>query len=287
MVHISSINNNFESFQQLIRVYEKNKHKFFENIEVEFSGFFAANLSAVLGAILDDFLERINNVELGKIPLDTEKILLKNDFLSYFGRERKFDNNHTTIKYQKLKPSDGKYFKNYVIDELIDGHSSDLPKMSRGVKDRIIEAIYEIFANAQIHSGSEYIYTCGQFYPRRNSINFTIVDVGVGFKHKINNRFNKNLSSEEAIAWAVEDSHTTKTNVSGGLGLAILKEFVVMNNGKMQIISGDGFYQVTQNEIKSKTFEGEFPGTIVNLQFCTNDNNNYALKAEVDINNIF
>jgi hypothetical protein len=37
----------------------------------------------------------------------------------------------------------------------------------------------------------------------------------------------------------------------------------------------------------SKSFDGLFPGAIVNLQFCTDDSNNYALKSEIDINDIF
>lgn len=60
-----------------------------------------------------------------------------------------------------------------------------------------------------------------------------------------------------------------------------------MNKGKMQIISNEGFYQYDQSGEVTKTFIGQFPGTIVNLQFRTDDNNNYLLKSEIDINNIF
>ena len=55
----------------------------------------------------------------------------------------------------------------------------------------------------------------------------------------------------------------------------------------MQIISNDGFYQFDSNKEILKEFQGEFPGTIVNLQFRTDDKNNYSLKSEIDTNNIF
>lgn len=55
----------------------------------------------------------------------------------------------------------------------------------------------------------------------------------------------------------------------------------------MQIVSDEGFYQYDKNGVQIKPFDGRFPGTIVNLQFCTNDTNNYSLKSEIDINNIF
>ena len=213
--------------------------------------------------------------------------MLKNDFLTYYGKQRALDINNTTIKFQKLKPTDGKYFKNYVIEELIEGHISDLPQMSQGVKEKMVEAIYEIFVNAQIHSETDFIYTCGQFFPNKNKIEFTIVDTGIGFKEKINQRFNSSLNAIQAIKWAVQDKKTTKEGISGGIGLAVLREFVKMNKGKMQIISNEGFYQYDQSGEVTKTFIGQFPGTIVNLQFRTDDNNNYLLKSEIDINNIF
>ena len=159
--------------------------------------------------------------------------------------------------------------------------------MSTGVHEKIVEAIYEIFVNAQIHSETNYIYTCGQFFPNKETIEFTIVDTGLGFKNIINRRFGRNLNAIQALEWAVEDTHTTKINISGGIGLALLKEFVDKNKGKMQIISNEGFYQYDTNGAITKIFRGEFPETIVNLQFNTNDRQNYSLTSEIDINDIF
>lgn len=287
MSKLYSINSAFDDFQKLIDFYEENKTKLFSDIHLEIKGFFAANMSAVLGAILDIFASDFNTIHFDNLAPATKSILLKNDFLTYFGEQRALDTNNTTIRYQKLSPTDGKYFKTYVIEELIEGHTKDLPKMTDGVKGKIVEAIYEIFVNAQIHSEAKFIYTCGQFFPNKNEINFTLVDIGIGFKRKINQRFGSNLSAIQAIKWAVEDKNTTKEGVSGGIGLAILKEFIVANKGKMQIVSNDGFYEFDSNREELKLFKGEFPGTIVNLQFKTNDNHNYSLKSEININNIF
>lgn len=287
MNRLITINNTFESYQCFIRLFENNKNELFSNIHLEIRNFFSANMSAVLGAILDKFTANLNEIHFDYLSPQIESILLKNDFLTYYGKQRALDINKTTIKYQKLKPTDGKYFKNYVIEELIEGHIADLPRMSKGVKEKMVEAIYEIFVNAQIHSGTDFIYTCGQFFPNKNKIEFTIVDTGIGFKEKINQRFGSNLNAIQAIKWAVQDKKTTKQGVSGGIGLAILKEFVEKNKGKMQIVSNEGFYQYDVDGELSKEFVGQFPGTIVNLQFRTDDNNNYLLKSEIDINDIF
>lgn len=284
MTQIVNIDNTFESYQKLIGFYETHKGQFFDTIHLEIKQWFAANMCATLGCILDKFTDNLNDIQIDYISPEIEKILLKNDFLSYYGKTRLVDNYHTTIKFLKLKPTDGKFFKRYVIDELIG--RTELPAMSALLKEKMTEAIYEIFVNAQIHSNSDNIYTCGQFFPRDKKIEFTIVDRGVGFKRKINERFNTNLSSVQAIEWAIKDKHTTKL-VTGGIGLAFLKEFVTKNKGKMQIISYDGFYQFDSKIETIKTFNGSFPGTIVNLQFRTDDVNSYLLQKEIDSNDIF
>lgn len=287
MNRLVKIDNTFESYQSLIQLYEKHKDELFGDIHVEIQHFFAANMSAALGAVLDTFKANLNDIHFDYLSPQIETILLKNDFLTYFGKQRAVDTNNTTIRFQKLKPIDGKYFKNYVIEELIEGHISDLPQMSEGVKAKIVEAIYEVFVNAQIHSETKFIYTCGQFFPNKNKIEFTIVDTGIGFKGKINKRFGTNLRAIQAIKWGVEEMKTTKEGISGGLGLAVLREFVNFNKGKMQIISNEGFYQFDSEGETLNEFLGEFPGTIVNLQFRTDDSNNYSLESEIDINKIF
>ncbi len=280
------INNSYESFQALIDLYQENKNKHFSEISLEIRNFFAANMSSVLGAILDRFTDNVNSIRFIFSKKDVKTVLSKNDFLTYYGLQRALDVNNTTIKYQKLKKTDGKYFKQYVVEEFIEGHNTDLPRMSKGVKEKIVEAIYEIFVNAQIHSETDYIYTCGQFFPNKHKIEFTIVDMGIGFKRKIKKRFGRNISSIDAISWAVKDRMTTK-DIPGGIGLALLREFIDKNSGKMQIVSGDGFYQYEAKEEKKMLFRGSFPGTIVNLQFKTDDSSSYSLGNEINMDEIF
>lgn len=283
---LSQIENNFESYQKLISFYEGNKDRVFDTIPVEIRNWFSANISAVLGAIFDKLTENVNVIQFKYIDESIESILTKNDFLTYFGKKRTRDLFNTTIRFQKLKPTDGKYFKIYVIDELIKGRDSDLPRMSEKVKEQIIEGIYEVFINAQIHSDTNFIYTCGQFFPNLHTIEFTIVDTGIGFAETVYRRFGKRISSSQAIQWAVKDRMTTKQGVSGGIGLAILREFVTANKGCMQIVSGNAFYEYNALNEFTRVFVGGFPGTIVNLRFKTDDVQGYRLNSEVDIKNI-
>lgn len=282
---LNNIDTSFGGYQQLINLYQHFETSQFETINLSFEKWFSANLSSALGGILDKFIDNYNEIEFEIIPENIKNIIKKNNFLSHFGHLNVVDTNNTTIKYLKLKKSDGRFFNNYVVMELLS--RSELPKMTDELKKKVAESIYEIFINAQIHSESEFIYTCGQFFPKTNTIEFTITDTGIGFKNKINERFKSSLSSIQAIKWALMDGNSTKENVSGGIGLAILTEFVKMNKGKFQIVSDSGFYQLDSKDEQSKQFDGAFPGTIVNMQFKTDDKSSYALMSEIDLNDIF
>jgi anti-sigma regulatory factor (Ser/Thr protein kinase) len=282
---ITDLRNDFVSYQQLALLYERHADDFIEEIPIELRSWFSANMASALGAVLDKLINGLNSVKFGHIDEKIKLILQKNDFLSFYGFLRAIDNHSTTIRYMKLRPSDGKFFSQYVTNELL--NRSELPRLSAGLKEKMTEAIYEIFVNAQIHSQTEHIYTCGQFYPIKNRIEFTITDVGIGFKEKIKQRFGKELTSVQAIRWAVQDRHTTKKEVTGGIGLAILREFIIRNKGKMQIVSGDGFYEYSHRGETVETMTARFPGSIVNLQFCTDDNLSYLLASEANLKEIF
>jgi len=64
MNRLFSINNSFESYQNLIALYEENKDTLFSDIHIEIRQFFAANMSAALGAVLDVFTSNVNKIRV-------------------------------------------------------------------------------------------------------------------------------------------------------------------------------------------------------------------------------
>lgn len=276
---LTDINTSFACYNQFVNFYAQLQDIAFDSITINLNDWFGANMSAVLGGLIDK-VSFTNSVSISSNKTQVINILKKNTFLANYGYEITPDTNGTTIKYLKLAPSASRYFNSYVMNELLS--KSALPEMTDGLKKKIAESIYEIFVNAQIHSQTDHIYTCGQFFPAKHKIEFTIVDMGLGFKNIINNRFkdtNTPLSSTQAIKWALIDGNTTKTDVSGGLGLSLLTEFIKLNNGKFQIISDDGFYEVGATE-HVDTLDAPFPGTIVNMEFRTDDVHSYRLSSE-------
>ncbi len=81
---------------------------------------------------------------------------------------------------------------------------------------------------------------------------------------------------------------TTKTGSQpGGMGLKFLKEFVSLNKGKLQIASRDGFYEFAAGNETFAKLSGDFPGTVVNLEVNTADQQSYMLSSEINPNDIF
>lgn len=279
---LSNIHNDLEGYNQLVKLYEEHKDDIFEKIDIELQVWFDANLSALLGGILDKIKnDGLNDINFIYIKNDIQTILQKNGFLSFYGYPKVYDTNHTTIEYKKLKPSDTRYFNQYLEDELL--NRTEFPNMSEAVHDKISESIQEMFINATIHSETEFIYTCGQFFPRDHKLNFTIVDTGIGFARRIKKDFDMEITSSDAIKWAMVEGHTTKQNVSGGLGLALLKEFITLNKGKIQIISGDAFYELHDNSEKIQKLDRYYDGSVISMTFKTDDSKTYRFVSEEDL----
>lgn len=161
--------------------------------------------------------------------------------------------------------------------------------MSPGLHKKLQESIFEIFSNAVLHSRTRLgIFSCGQYFPTKSCLHFSIVDLGIGIRQKIIDELGFNFSAEQAIKWATEDSHTTKTGaIPGGLGLKLLREFIVMNHGSIQIVSDCGYWQLADGLVSTQKFDWAFPGTVVNIQINTADTHSYRLSSEVTADSIF
>lgn len=139
--------------------------------------------------------------------------------------------------YQRFDIEDDRYFSNYIEKGLV--NRQEIPNMSSGLHKQFYQSILEIFNNAVVHSKSKLgVFSCGQYFPQRNRLAFSVADLGVGIQENVNHYLKMDISPEEAIDWATQDNNTTKNaNIPGGLGLKLLREFIDLNGGCIQIVS--------------------------------------------------
>jgi hypothetical protein len=286
---LPEIRHTLAGFQELVLLNKETEDCFLDDILIDFSNttWFDADMCAAFGAILYRMGQNINTVTLNAFRPAIEKILSKNGFLSFYGGKKIPDQWGTTIPFMRFDAKDDRYFADYVEKELI--RRSEIPVMSPGLQKKFKESIFEIFSNAVLHSNTQLgIFSCGQFYPGRHRLDFSVADLGVGMKQRIFDNVGLNLSPEEAILWATEGSNTTKRGrVPGGLGLKILNEFIDMNGGCIQIVSDAGYWR-RENRINSiERLNHAFPGTVVMIEINTADTNSYKLASELNVSDIF
>lgn len=282
------IRSDFDGFAQLTQLHAQVRDVRFETLELDMSGatWFDANMCAPFGAILYKTSRSLNTVKLENLTPDVKSILSKNGFLMNYGVAKSADVYKTTIEYKRFEAKDERYFAAYIEQHLV---GKGMPKMSIGLQKKFRESIFEILSNAVIHAETKLgIFACGQHFPKGGRLDFSIADLGIGMKENIKKKRGLDLTPEAAIKWATEGNNTTKTgNIPGGLGLKLLRDFVTLNKGRIQIVSDAGYWELARGAVTTKRFEQPFPGTVVNLEIKTADRQSYCLQSEKNLDNIF
>lgn len=237
-------------------------------------GNMAAALSAIgLAAALNDTLIEFRNLD-GRVRNVLERIGL-------FPGRRPPHKSCIPLKHFGL--GEGKTFASYTSQEFA---RQEMPIMSAALRQKFFEGLDELFNNATIHSLSTVgIFASGQAYPQKSVLDFSISDLGIGFKANVEKFLKQEIGACQAIAWAMEENTTTRSgDIPGGLGLAILKEFVELNRGRLTIFSDYGYWNLSAAGIKMLDLKSRFPGAFINLEVDFSDPNIYVLDGEVDPN---
>lgn len=280
-----NIDTSYESHNYLSRLAKGLAQFNNRNIILDFSHthFIAANQFAILGSILELCAHRNCKITLGKnIPDKLLNILKRNGFCSYFNLTTIPDKNNTIIPYKRFDVNSLNEYELYLTLSLFG--RNDLPKMSPGVTDEIRDYLLEVFKNVKDHTSSSYVYTCGQFFPKTSTLYFSIVDTGETISYNVDRYHeDKQLKKPDSrLAWALEAGNTTfDIGRPRGLGLSLVKDFIILNNGCFYIVSGSETFEISKGKERYLCMENSFPGTIVTIAFNLKDTASYYMKSEL------
>ncbi|MHC1772826.1 MAG: ATP-binding protein [Flexilinea sp.] len=282
---IKSIYSNISGYSQIAQIATNLDFYEFSSITIDMQQMIwcDGNMCSPLGAILYRAGRDLNDIVLENIPSPVEKLLCKNGFLASYGRTQLADTYGSTIQYRRFEPDEDRVF-NYYLDEQF--RNKAIPEMSAGLHKKFIEGLMEIFSNAVLHSDTKLgIFVCGQYFHQQHRLDFTITDLGIGICRNLLDKIGLKLAADQAIDWAAEGNNTTKRGrIPGGLGLKLLREFIRLNQGRLQIISDTGFWEQYPDGRKEMTLMTQsFPGTIVNIEINTADQNSYRLSTEQEV----
>jgi len=281
-IRLPSIYSNIQGFNTLVNLAKQVESLQYTSIVIDLSttAWLDAHMCSPLGAILYRTSRHLNLITFKNIPISVQTILQKNNFLSFYGHAKRLDEWGTTIQYQRFERKDDRFFGAYIERHF---KTKAIPEMSPALRKKFWESIFELFSNAVIHSKTEMgIFTCGQYFPNRKRIDFTIADLGIGIRSNLLAQKGLNMSAEDAINWAMEGRNTTKTGpIPGGLGLKLLREFIRLNNGRIQVVSDSGFWEQNfDGTVYQQSLPFPFPGTMVNIEINTADAHSYILTSE-------
>lgn len=275
----------FEFFAQLMnRTIEKRKYV----LDFQDVTWIEANLCAILGAIITKNKGLGASFELENLGSSYLKATLRNNgFLKLIKGEKENNRKHSGIPFREFDMKDEDEVEKYIYDYVL--LSQKVPKMSEGAKRKIFRSIFEIYQNSVMHSGAKSVFVCGQFYEKKKRMALTMVEIGHTFQYNVCNHSPEysSYTGIEAIEWAVQSGNTTKPSTeTGGLGLDLIRSFLQVNKGKLQIRSADGHWEEKKGVKLALPCKNHFGGSVVNIEFNLFDKNQYYTKDEIDIKSI-
>ncbi len=277
-VYVPTINDNLKDFDKLFLLW--NRISQVEcNVVFKFNKcrFLRQNAVAFLGALFHFF-----DSQGKKISIDTNSFqsgvyqnLQQNGFMYSLGHgSEPWEGN--SIPYRKDQIKDSNAIVEYLNQSWL---GRDWINIDSHLQQRIISNTLEIYENAFEHGGDNVcVFSCGQYYPQLKQLKFSIVDLGVGIPYNVRNYLQENdLSARDALRWSFQSGHTTKRgHCPSGVGLDTLKQFVQMNDGKLEIFSHDGYAIIGKNKERYNNRELKFDGTLVNITFRCDGCSSYS-----------
>lgn len=280
-IHVPTINDSSSDFDSLFRLWQQVNGDG-RDVTFDFSQcwFLRQNAVAFLGGLARLIHYRSGTVQMNWASLkpDVHRNLGKNGFRNAFGDPTSLGVGESIPFRQDLQPDE-----NALMDYLkLMWLGRGWVNVSPALRDAIVGVVYEIYANAFEHGQSPIgLFSCGQHFWRRKELNLTVVDFGVGIPSNVR-QFARDggLPASKAMEWAFQPGTTTKPNGMGrGMGLDLLKQFVRLNNGTLEVFSHEGYTFVGKDRETHATRGVFFGGTLVNISLVC-DNMHYMLASE-------
>ena len=269
VVQIPTINDEPADFKRLFSIWNQ-ANDYFEDVRFDLSRchFLRPNAVAFLGG-----LARLISSRLGTAVFDWDSLrdsaimmnLRQNGFAGMFCHPSSAWTGHS-IPYREDRVQDVNAIMDYLTHSWL---GRGWVQVSPRLRDAIVGRMWEIYNNAFEHSGSEIgVFSCGQHFHKQNELCLSVVDFGQGIPAKVRNYLSSDsragqLAAAGCLRWAFQRGNSTdQAGVARGLGLDLLKEFVRLNQGKLEVYSNEGYVVIDKNGERFENRSASFEGTI-------------------------
>jgi hypothetical protein len=216
---------------------------------------------------------------------DLKNILSENGFAKAFNYPFERKAGHS-IPYRE----DKKLSMNSILDYLADDWlGRGWVHVSQRLANAIVGKMWEIYNNAFEHSGTPIgVFSCGQHFEAKNELILSVVDFGRGIPAIVRKFLSEKVPRAEELKdtsclnWAFQRGNSTCAgDVARGLGLDLLKELVVLNQGKLEVYSNKAYAIIDKDGERYENFDASFGGTMIHITLQC-DEKLYKFKDESD-----
>ncbi len=273
LIQIPTLNDSPPDFARLFEIWNEANDSS-EDIRFDFSRcrFLRPNAIAFLGGLARLIHSRSRSAVFDWSTLHDPWVrttIRQNGFASAFG-DASAPWNGTSIPYREDSFLDMDGIMDYLTYHWI-GKGWGQTHVSESLRDAIAGRMWEIYNNAFEHSGSEMgVFSCGQYFRKMKELLLSVIDFGVGIPAKIRNFVSndpraRDLPAKACLHWAFQRGNSTCEGVARGLGLDLLKDFIRINHGKLEIYSNNGYAIVDKDGERYENRDISFNGTVVHI----------------------
>lgn len=290
VIHIPRLNDYPSDFEQLFKIWQQ-VNDYYLDIRFDFSrcGFLRPNAVAFLGGLVRLIVSRHGNVAFDWASVHSQRVMAnirQNGFAGNFGYpSSSWSGNSIPYREDLTRDVGGimDYLEKYWLGR-------GWVQVSQRLRDAIVGHMWEIYNNAFEHSGSDVgVFTCGQYFPHNETLVLSVVDFGQGIPAKIRGFFRQHadeslvarLTGASCLRWAFQAGNTTKVGEPGGSGLDLLKEFIRLNQGKLEVYSNEGYGIIDKDGERYENHAISFEGTVVHITLHC-DEKLYQFSDETD-----
>ena len=258
-IDVPSVRDDIQGFYNLwSRLFAKDwqqSKKYYIKLNFNTCNYAGVNMTAVLGAFVFFVRKKLINSTL-KIETKTmnHQIYLKLRNMGLLESLDRLDGHgfkpktEDVIPYREFSVSTKEdEVLSYLKDEWL---GKNRLNFSEEVESAVLSSLWEVYANAFEHSGTQQVQSCGSYDRKANTLTLLVGDLGRGIACSVRDFLDSDLSAQQAIEWALIKGNSTYTaNLKEigeaqprGLGLHLLTQLVDINGGSMEIYTDSIFY---------------------------------------------
>lgn len=291
VIYVPTVNEDTRSYESLFHLWRQFNH-YDTDITLDFSRctFLRQNGVAFIGGLIRLIRSRGYEVSfrVGTLRSSVRTNLEQNGFMYHFNLVAQTPWKGNSVPYREDLMESEESYLNYLKNKWL---GRGWINISPALRNLIVGNVWEIYINSFDHGHSPVgLITCGQNYPSYSELKLTLVDFGEGIPNSVRNFMkNRDIDASDAMEWAFKRGNTTKIGeglAPRGLGLDLLKSFVKMNKGELEIFSHEGYTFINEKQERHGKIDSFFGGTLVNITLKT-DETYYCLASEVEDDSLF